>query len=65
MTLNQLMKIFGSQSQVARALGASRQNVNQWKTRGIPLDVQLQAEELAVGKVKARLPKYFRDKIDR
>lgn len=65
MKLKQLIKVFGSQVQVGRALGESRQNVNKWAVRGVPLETQLRAEEITKGQVKADLPKYFRDKIDR
>lgn len=43
---------FGSQAELARALGISRQSVKGWGTK-VPLARQYQIERLTAGKLKA------------
>lgn len=54
MTYTQLCSHFGTGSDVARALGLSRQTVQNWKTRKrIPFDQQYRIQLLTQGKLKA------------
>jgi len=53
MTIDQLIRHFGSQSEAARALKVSRQSVNLWKRHGIPVSRQLQIESITDGAIKA------------
>ena len=54
MTIDQLIKHFGSQIKVAHALGCSQPCVSNWKTRGkVPALQQLKAQSITEGKLKA------------
>ena len=51
---------WGTQAQIARALGTTRQNVHRWKER-IPYEQQVKIEVLTSGELKAKLPKEFEE----
>ena len=53
MTFEQVVKHFGSQVKAARALGFSRQAVNQWKEDGIKPRTQEFIQFKTRGKLKA------------
>lgn len=55
MTKQQAVKHYGSNAQVAKALGISRQAVDQWEV--IPLGQQFRIELDTEGKLKADRPK--------
>lgn len=44
---------FGTQANLARALGVSRVAVTQWKTDGIPANQAIEIERITGGKFKA------------
>ena len=50
MDMKTLLKAFGSQSEVARQFGVSRQAVSKWMAEGLPLLRQYQAKEFLRGK---------------
>ena len=50
MDMKTLLKVFGSQSEIARKFGVSRQAVAKWMAEGLPLLRQYQAEILLRGK---------------
>jgi len=53
MTYDQLIRHFGSQASIARALNLSSPSVWEWQTNGIPDERQLELERLTDGKLKA------------
>lgn len=53
MTYDDLIGYFGSQGEVAHALGLRQPSVWAWKESGVPPLRQIQAEELSRGKLKA------------
>lgn len=53
MNYEQLIKHFGSQTAIARALSLSSPSVWEWQTNGIPDERQLEIERLTDGKLKA------------
>lgn len=55
MTYDQSIKFFGTQSEMARALGVEPPSVYEWKN-GIPLVRQYQIELATKGKLKADVP---------
>lgn len=55
MKLDQVIKHFGSQLAVAKALGTTQPTISNWKARGgIPHIRQLQIEHVTKGKLKAQ-----------
>lgn len=56
MTHDQLISHYGNGAEAARALGVSRQAVNNWRVHGIPLGVQYQIELATNGRLKADAP---------
>lgn len=50
MDMKTLLKVFGSQSEIARKFGVSRQAVSKWMAEGLPLLRQYQAKEFLRGK---------------
>lgn len=54
MTYSQLVKHFGSGSAAARALGFSKQRVNNWRRDGIPLGIQARIQILTGGALRAK-----------
>ena len=54
MTFTQVLKYFGTQVDVAEALGVTQPTISNWKSRGrIPKLQQLRIEHLTRGKLKA------------
>ena len=53
MTHDDLIQFFGTQSEVARAVGISSASVSEWKTAGVPEQRQLEFQKLTKGKCKA------------
>ena len=53
MTLDQVVKHFGSQAAAARALGIKQPAVAQWR-KGVPKLRQLQIQVVTAGKLQAR-----------
>lgn len=62
MTYDDLLKHFGSEVEIQRALELEhRQTVNKWKgMKRIPTDHQIKAEVVTGGKLKADLPPEIR-----
>jgi len=60
MTRNQILKHFGSGAAVGRALGISRQAVDQWRHFGVPLKTQFKIERKTKGKLKVNLSTMLR-----
>ncbi len=56
MTHSDLISHYGSGAMTARALGVSRQAVNNWRIHGIPLGVQYQVELATGGTLRADAP---------
>jgi DNA-binding transcriptional regulator Cro len=52
MDLKDAVKHFGSQNQLAKALGIARQNITRWVNDGIPPLQQYRLEEITQGKLK-------------
>lgn len=55
MNYDQSIKFFGTQSEMARALGVEPPSVCEWKN-GIPITRQYQIELATKGKLKADIP---------
>ncbi len=56
MTIEDAIRLFGSQSILCRALGIHKQSISQWRKQGyIPPYHQLKIEQLTQGKLKAGL----------
>ena len=55
MNYDQSIKFFGTQSEMARALGVEPPSVSEWKS-GIPLIRQYQIELATKGELKADVP---------
>ena len=56
MSINKVIKYFGSQSELARILGITRGSVNRWFINNqIPAKRQLQIQHMTKGKFKAEL----------
>lgn len=54
MKIEQVIKYFGSQVEVAKALGVQQPTISNWRTRGrIPHLQQLRLEHITKGKLKA------------
>ena len=52
MTFDQVIEFYGSQANLARAIGCTRQNIARWRHDGVPLVRQYQIEEITGGKLK-------------
>jgi hypothetical protein len=52
MDLKDAVKHFGSQNQLAKALGIARQNITRWVNDGIPELQKYRLEEITQGKLK-------------
>lgn len=50
--LTEVIKHFGNQAKIAKAIGITRQAVSKWNVRGIPTDMTLKLCELSGGKIK-------------
>jgi len=59
MTLDDLIKHYGSQAEAARELGMHRQRVSRW-AEGIPIEAQIEIEVATKGQLKADLPSEVR-----
>jgi len=64
MTHSDLIGYYGNGAQAARALGVTRQAVNNWRKSGVPLGVQYQAELATQGALRADEPP-TRENIER
>lgn len=53
MLFDEIIKHFGSQVQLAKALGVARANVSIWRKNGIPSCHAITIEQLTDGKFKA------------
>lgn len=54
MTIDDVLKFFGTQTDICEQLQIHRQNFSQWKNRGyIPYHHQLRIEKMTKGKLKA------------
>ena len=54
MNLSQVVRYFGSQASVCKALGINRSSFSQWIANGyIPYKRQLELENISNGKIKA------------
>lgn len=53
----------GTQMSAAKALNRGQATVSDWFRKGeVPIDVQIEAEVLSKGKIKADLPKTVRER---
>lgn len=52
MTFDQVIEFYGSQANLARAIGCTRQNIARWRHDGVPLVRQYQIEEITGGELK-------------
>ncbi len=53
MTYSDLIKHFGSQGAVARAIGISQPSVCEWQDNGVPENRQLEIQKITGGTLKA------------
>lgn len=60
--LEKAIKHFGSQSELARAVGISRQAVSKWRSEGVPLSQAIVIERVTNGRVtmKQLCPEAFK-----
>lgn len=62
MNIEQLIKHFGSKSELARSLNVAPQNVTRWSKLGVPASIAIKIEKITKGKIKAvDLPLYGSD----
>jgi DNA-binding transcriptional regulator YdaS (Cro superfamily) len=52
--LEKVIEHFGTAARLARAVGVTRQAVNSWKHRGVPLDKAVVIERVTGGKFTMR-----------
>lgn len=50
--IDKIVRIVGSQADLARALNTSKQNVNRWKDKRVPIKYCPDIERLTLGMVK-------------
>ena len=62
MTYDQIIRHYKTFTQAAKAVGVSTATLNNWKRRGVPLEQQVEIEARTEGRLRAKLPSYFRRK---
>ena len=59
--MNDLIKYYGTQQKLARALGCNHQNIQYWRRSGIPIKVAIRIETVTEGKFTRQMlcPEFF------